>query len=349
MPIIDQAIRFRNELQRQETSATNQAIEAYRLVVNRLEDKLTLLMSRIEVLEAQGNLNAESVRKQAVWSSLLQQLEEEVTKFGGLVALDNQRAAIRALDLAGKHSQLLTQTHFENNPALLKAFELTWDRLPTEAVETLLGFLQTDSELRNGLTSNLGVSASQNFQDKLLEGIALGYNPKKINSLINQSLGEPLTWSINTVRTTQLYAYREATRANYLANSEIISGWYWYAALDGRTCLSCVNKHGQFFRTGNVLNDHHQGRCTAIPAIDKPERFGLTNPVIETGESWFNRLSQTQKREMMGNARYNAWMAGEFQFNELSQPYQNDTFGEMIKEASLIGMIGNRANRYYSN
>lgn len=347
MPVLDQAVRFRSELARHETQATNQVIEAYRLITNRLEDKITLLMSRIELLEAQGNLTPDSVRKQAVWSSLLNQLEDEITKFGGYVDTNNTLAAKRALDLAGKHSQLLTAIHFENNPSLTQAFNATWDRLPTEAVETLLGFLQNDSELHRGLQNSLGYSATQNFQSKLLEGIALGYNPSKINSLINQSLGEPLTWSLNTVRTTQLYAYREATRANYIANSEIIGGWKWYAALDGRTCLSCVSKHGQYFPTNAVLNDHHQGRCTAIPLIDKPERFGLPPLEVETGENWFNRLPTSQKVEKMGEARYRAFLAGEFKFNELSQPYQNDVWGEMLKEASLVGMLGQRAERYY--
>ena len=347
MPVLEQAVRFRSELARHETQATNQVIDAYRLITNRLEDKITVLMSRIELLEAQGNLTPETVRKQAVWSSLLNQLEDEIKKFGGYVDTNNTLAAKRALDLAGKHSQLLTAIHFENNSSLTKAFNATWDRLPTEAVETLLGFLQNDSELRNGLQNSLGINAATNFQNKLLEGIALGYNPKKINNLINQSLGEPLTWSLNTVRTTQLYAYREATRANYIANSEIIGGWKWYAALDGRTCLSCVNKHGREFRPDQSLNDHHQGRCTQIPLIDKPERFGLQPLEIETGESWFNKLPTNQKIERMGYARYQAFLAGEFKFSDLSQPYENDIYGEMIKEASLVGMLGQRAERYY--
>lgn len=347
MPVIDQATRFRNELARHETSATNQVIDAYRLITNRLEDKLTLLMSRIEVLDSQNNLNANTIRKQAVWSSLLNQLEDEITKFGGYVDTSNTLAAKRALDLAGKHSQLLTAVHFENNPSLTQAFNATWDRLPTEAIETLLGFLQNDSELRSGLQNSLGYSATQNFQNKLLEGIALGYNPNKINALINQSLGEPLTWSLNTVRTTQLYAYREATRANYIANSGIIGGWKWYAALDNRTCLSCVNKHGREFRSDQSLNDHHQGRCTSIPLIKDYQKFGLEPLNIETGENWFNRLPTNQKIERMGYARYRAFLAGEFNFDELSEPYQNDIWGEMIKEASLVGMLGQRAERYY--
>lgn len=337
--VLETATRFRGQLANQETQASNDLIAAYRGVVNRLEDKLSVLMTKIEQLEAQGNLTPEQVRKQAVWSSLLQQMETGIAKYGGYVSTQNTVAAQKAIDLAGKHSQLLTQTYFNDNPALVKAFNASWDRLPNESVETLLSFLQPDSELNQRLNNSLGSSGASNFQNKLLEGIALGYNPKKINQLINQSLGEPLTWSLNSVRTTQNYAYRESTRANYLNNTEILNGWKWFAALDGRVCLSCVNQHGKTFTLEQRLNDHHQGRCTQIPMLDKPERFGLQAPEIQLGEQWFNQLSKAEQISRMGQERYQAYKQGKFKFGDLSQPYQNDTFGEMLKEASLKSLL----------
>lgn len=347
--VIETAIRFRNQLSRLETSATNDLTIAYQRIVNRLEDKLTVLQTNIELLEAQGNLTPNKVQKLAVWSSLLNQIEDEIIKYGGYVDTQNQVAAKKSIDLAGRHSQLLTQTYFNDNPSLLQAFNATWDRLPNESVETLLGFLQQDSQLSINLNQTLGINAAQNFKNKLLEGIALGYNPNKINSLINQSLGEPLTWSLNSVRTTQNYAYRESTRANYVNNFEIVGGWKWFAALDGRVCLSCVNKHGQTFSTEQRLNDHHQGRCTQIPIIKDFKKFGLEETQIELGENWFNRLPTNQKIERMGQAKYNAYLAGEFRFTELSEVYQNDTFGEMLKEASLRSILGQeRASHYYA-
>lgn len=186
----------------------------------------------------------------------------------------------------------------------------------------------------------MGRLATQNFQDKLLEGVSLGYGSKKINSLINQTLSEPLTWSINTVRTTQNYAYRETTRANYVNNSEIVGGWKWYAALDGRVCLSCVNQHGRDFPTNARLNYYHQGRCTQIPLIDKPERFGLKSPEVELGEQWFNNLPKSHQINRMGIDCHTAYRAGKFKFTDLSEVYQNDSFGEMLKEASLKSILG---------
>ncbi len=338
--VIETADRFRNQLRSKETSATNDLLTAYKGVTNRLEDKLIVLQARIEVLEKQGNLTPENVRKLAVWGSLLNQVEDEISKYGGYVATQNKVAAQSTIDMASKHSKLLTQTYFNDNPNLVKAFNASWDVLPSESIETLVGFLRPDSELTKGLERTIGQSATQNFSDKLIEGISLGYGSRKINSLINQTLSEPLTWSINTVRTTQNYAYRETTRANYINNSEIVGGWKWYAALDGRVCLSCVNQHGRDFPTNARLNDHHQGRCTQIPLIDKPERFGLKSPEVELGEQWFNSLPKTEQINRMGIDRHTAYRAGKFKFTDLSEVYQNDSFGEMLKEASLKSILG---------
>ena len=337
--VIETADRFRTQLSRLETSATNDLLSAYRGVTNRLEDKITVLLSKFEQLEKQGQLTPENVRKLGTWASLLNQIEDEISKYGGYVDTQNRLAAQKSIDLAGKHSQLLTATYFNDNPNLLKAFNATWDKLPSDQVETLVGFLQQDSQLSINLNNSLGTNAANNFASKLIEGIALGYNPNKINQLINQTLSEPLTWSLNSVRTTQNYTYREATRANYLNNTEIIGSWKWYAALDGRVCLSCVNQHGREFPLNARLNDHHQGRCTQIPILDRPERFGLKTPKISLGEKWFNGLPETEQRQRMGNDRYAAYKAGKFKFNELSQEYQNDTFGTMLKEASLKTLL----------
>lgn len=347
--VIETADRFRGQLSRLESSATSDLLAAYRGVTNRLEDKITVLLSKFEQLEKQGQLTPENVRKLGTWSSLLNQLEDEISKYGGYVDTQNRVAAQKSIDLAGKHSQLLTATYFNDNPNLLKAFNATWDKLPSDQVETLVGFLQQDSQLSINLNNSLGRNAAENFASKLIEGVALGYNPNKINQLINQTLAEPLTWSLNSVRTTQNYTYREATRANYLNNTEIIGSWKWYAALDGRVCLSCVNQHGKTFTLDQRLNDHHQGRCTQIPLLLNPERFGLQDPSIQLGEEWFIALPRSEQRQRMGNAKHAAWLAGEFVFNDLSETYQNDTFGEMLKEASLRTIIGfERANRYYS-
>lgn len=344
-PVIEAAERNRRELLRNETQASNKLISAYGLVYSRLSNKVERLQRDIELLASQDTLTINKVRKLSVYGSLLQQITEEVTKYGGYVDTEMRLADTKTINTAFTHSQRLTQSYFLFNKSALDAFNVTWDNLPTESIEKLLGFLREDSPLHTNLTRDLGTSAATVFEQNLIEGIALGYNSTKVANSIDNSLGQPLSWSLNAVRTANLWTYREASRANYLNNNEIVEGWKWYAALDGRTCMSCFSQHGREHTLEESLNDHHQGRCTQIPIVSP--KYGITQPDITLGEDVFKSMPRDRQIAQMGLAKHSAYMAGEFRFNELSETYQNDVYGDMLKEASLIGLIGDRAKNYY--
>jgi hypothetical protein len=112
-------------------------------------------LAKLEQLEKQGQLTPENVRKLGTWASLLNQIEDEISKYGGYVDTQNRVAAQKSIELAGKNSQLLTATYFSDNPNLLKAFNATWDKLPSDQVETLVGFLRQDSQLSINLNIHL--------------------------------------------------------------------------------------------------------------------------------------------------------------------------------------------------
>ena len=344
-PVIEAAERNKRELIRNENAASTRLINAYGLVYGRLAAKVEQLENTLEQLDLQGNLSINTVRKLAVYGSLLNHITDEVSRYGGFVDTELKLADQNTIKLALDHSQRITQSYFLFNKTATEAFNMTWDRLPTESIETLLGFLRENSPLHTNLTRDLGTSAATVFEQNLIEGIALGYNSTKVANAINSSLAQPLSWTLNSVRTANLWTYREASRANYLNNSEIVEGWKWYAALDGRTCMSCFNQHGREFTLEQSLNDHHQGRCTQIPTISS--KFGITQPNIELGENIFNTMPQDRQIAQMGLAKHTAYRAGEFKFSELSEVYQNNVYGEMLKEASLVGMIGDKAKNYY--
>lgn len=344
-PIIEAAERNRRELLTREAATTNRLIQAYQALYTTLDPKIQQLQRDIELLALRNELSINKVRQLNVYTSLKQQINDQITRYGGFVDTEIRLNTTATINTAFEHSQRLTQSYFQFNKAALQAFAITWDNLPTDAVENLLGFLRDDSPLHTNLIRDLGRVSTDIFEQNLIEGISLGYNSTKIANAINSSLGQPLSWAINSVRTSALYTYREATRANYLNNSEIVSGWTWYAALDGRTCLSCWAQHGKQHTLEETLNDHHQGRCSPIPNIYP--KFGITSPNIPLGEDLFNALPSSVQVERMGTAKYNAYRAGEFRFSDLSEVYQNSTYGEMIKEASLVGLLGNRASQYY--
>jgi hypothetical protein len=50
----------------------------------------------------------------------------------------------------------------------------------------------------------------------------------------------------------------------------------------------------------------------------------------------------------MGPAKYRAWKAGAFEFSQLSQEYDDDVYGVLLREASLKHMVGlKKAEEFY--
>ena len=105
----------------------------------------------------------------------------------------------------------------------------------------------------------------------------------------------------------------------------------WRAALDLRTCMSCVRQHGSIHPTSEMLRDHHRGRCGPVPIV----RGATWQYDVEGGEDWFNRQPASVQRRMMGPGMYSAWRRNEFAFTDLSRPYTDDVYGEMLRAATL--------------
>ena len=215
----------------------------------------------------------------------------------------------------------------------------SWNRLPTEAVEQMLGFLGSDSPLHGALTKELGPNVAKNVGQAMTKGIALGWNPRKVATFITKQWGAGLTWSMRTVRTAQLWSYREATRASYLANQRIVKGWTWSAALDDRTCMSCIALDGTWHPNTETLNDHHNGRCAMLPDTVTYRDLGLDvdTPTDDTenGREWFKKQPEATQQKMMGQGTWEAWKRGDFEFGKLSQPYDDAVYGTMLRQATL--------------
>jgi len=192
----------------------------------------------------------------------------------------------------------------------------------------LLYYLRTDGPLYARLQELTG-STVEWVVSSIIDNVRLGYNPRRIASIIQDAFGRGLTDALRNTRTVQLYAYRESARANYIATNGIVQGWVWYAEL-GKACMSCVAQHGTIHGLDETLNDHYNGGCAPLPYI--PE-FG--NIAKQSGEEWFNGLSEAQQQQMMGAGKWQAWKEGQFSFGQLSHEHENEVYGKMRSVASL--------------
>jgi hypothetical protein len=347
-PVLDAAERFRRAALAREREAATRLVQAYGRVYRNLEAQQAGLEQALTAIQGahQEVSRGQAARLGAV-RSLLAQTTEELARWASYADTEVATAAQREILAGLTDSRGMVQAYFIN-PRTQAAIGAGFDMLPAEQVETMLGFLGPDSPLHASLGQGFSDAVVRQLEESLVDGIALGYNPRKVaREMVRRGLGVGLNWALTTARTAQLYAYREATRANYMANSDIVSGWVWYAELDDRVCLSCVAQHGGRHGVDEVLNDHHNGRCTALPEVPLAKRLGLSLPEVTPGADWFAGLPLAEQARRMGPGMFDAWRAGEFRFGELSVAYDDPVYGDMLREASLVGLLGERAQGYY--
>lgn len=347
MPLADALAvseQFRRALLAQERQAATRLVRAYGGIWTRLQSQIEALTTELDTLAAKGELSPAKVARLGRLKNLERQIAEEVSKYGIYAEQEIAQGATAAIQQAQRDARALTQAALPGLAPLDAAIMARWQSLNPAAVESLLGFLADDSPLKRGLVKDLGPAVAERVGEKLLEGIALGYNPRKVASIIQHEVGQGLTWSLRTARTVQVNAYREATRASYIANEEIVPRWEWRSARDERTCASCVAMDGTVHKANERLNDHWQGRCVMLPlpVSYRDLGFDVDEPPAEdepTGEAWFAAQSPATQKAILGAGKYEAWQAGKFDFAQLSQEVSDPVWGAMRVEAPLKDLV----------
>lgn len=207
-------------------------------------------------------------------------------------------------------------------------------------------FLRDNAPLILFLISRYGRFVAEKLVAQIILGVYRGISPRELARRLRRGLGAGLGETLKMVRTWSFWAYRGAQNVLFWKNREHIVGWVWWAVLDNRTCMSCVNMHGSFHLPSESLDDHPNGRCSEVPITRQQaeewgvDTEGLVDPPFETGYEWFMGQDEQTQREMMGEGRYNAWTAGLFTFGMLSRRYVDDVWGSMLREATLGELLG---------
>lgn len=338
-PVLEAAARFRTQALARERAAATQLVRAYGQVYRTLDPQIMALEEAIAGMESPSPGQITRLHSLRV---LRAQVVEQVNHYA-IYADTTIAQQVQANIAAGLNdSRLLVESYFD--PAWLRANGLrlnanvnaalraSWTRVPAESVEALLGMLQPDSPLRRALVDRLGDVVAERMAVALVSGIARGLNPR---ALVRESLAQGLTMSLTTARTAQLWAYREATRASYMANRDIVSGWRWMATLGPRTCASCLAMHGTLHPVDEPLNDHHNGRCVAAPVVPLAARLGIPEPDMGDAEAYLQALPEAQARAHLGAGVYEEWAAGRVKLADLTTTYEDAVYGAMRRAPTL--------------
>jgi hypothetical protein len=324
--IVDLANQFRKALEARDNKALSQIIKAYGDMYSRLQDKIKVLTLEMANMET---ITKASIRKLTSYKSLIIEIEKELTKFQGYAGTVMQQSANDAVKMGVTNARLLT---LAGNPSVAASFK----NLNPKAIENLVSYFGEGSPLMARLDKLAGTNALKVAQT-IIDNVALGKNPKTIAGLIKNSLGGGLTDALRMTRTVQIYSYREANRASYIANSDVVKGWVWMSTLDDVCCMSCVVMHGTFHTNDEVMDDHYNGHCAMLPVT-----IGSDNPLGSdtAGQDWFKSLDENKQRELMGQGKFEAYKENKFELGQLSTQRQDEVYGTMRTVTPLKDLIG---------
>jgi hypothetical protein len=194
------------------------------------------------------------------------------------------------------------------------------------------------------LFDKYGDEAATAATDAIRQGVLAGRNPNAIARSLMDALDISLVSALNTSRTEAMRSLRDATLANYQANSDVVDSWVWLAS--GDACAMCLAMSGQEFPLDEDMDSHNNCRCAMVPktkswadifagtGIDASD-IEETQADIPSGIDMFNAMSADAQRDLLGPAKYNAWKAGAFDLSDLVGTSSDGKWGTSRYEKSL--------------
>lgn len=309
--VIRAVARLRAALLRLDAQSTSALVRSYGPIWQRLEAELKAILP--EVGEKQLSF-VDFSRLERV-KALQRQVRREVTQWADVAegrVTEAQRASV-GLAQDGTRRTVDAALPPGINTRVLARAGITWNTLPAEAFEVMVGLAGDGSPLSR-LLAPLGPEAQVGVMDALKEGIALGKGPIQTAALVRRNFGLPLTRALTISRTETLRAYREASRMQYQANRAVVKGWRRLAVKDERTCMICITLDGQEYDTDDPGDLHPNCRCSFQPITVSYADLGLDVPEppdeYERAAAWFGGLDADTQQEMMGRARFESWRGG---------------------------------------
>lgn len=335
--------QYQRQVRLRESAAVERLTSAYGRMYGAFYDRATGLL---EEARARG-LSRAAFRRLDRYQRLLTDVEAQMLRYGAIVEDEIARAQLDALRAAARDAPGYTRRAmlFAGVPEpAVASIMATFRVMPDEAIEALAGALQERSPLQRLLAQRFGPDMAQEAGDILLRGLAEGVGPRRVAAELRRAFGQPLSDALRIARTETNRAFRAGTMGSWRLNPHIVRGWVWHAALDTRTCMSCVAMHGTEHGMDEDLDDHPNGRCAAIPITVSMAELGLDVPEtqveVEAGGAWFARQPEAVQRAMMGAAKYEAWRAGEIALPDLTARSSDPEWGTMRYEPSLKQIRG---------
>lgn len=327
-PVVRLMQEFKRLLRARETAQVAAMTARWLAVERRLMGMIELLAREWqERMLAGQTISQGALFQYQRYQALLGQVQDELGVYAawadGLIT--DEQAALARLGLEHAWSAIDMTT----------GASVGFTRLPVGAIENMAGLLADGSPLRS-LLLNAAKQAElvDGMTNALLNGTALGWNPRKTARAMGDGLAGGLDQALTVARSEQLRVYREAGRQAYAA-SGLVDAYMRLVTKDTRTCMACLVRDGELIPVGRALDEHPNGRCAQVPVVT-----GYEPPQWTSASDWFRARGPEQQRDMMGARRWEAWQRGEFELSDLAQTAPGREFGPGLREVGLKELVG---------
>lgn len=331
--IYDLADQFRDRLLRHERETAAQMVRRYANVHRNIQDEVSKILDEFDADVAAGEAPSVAKLLQLQRLQALQvQIRREVGLFADWAQEQIQVGQVWAVDAAAADAERLMRAAIGHMPP---GMVVSFNRLNRAATARIIAAIQDESPLAR-LLDSLGARAAERVKQELVNAVALGWGARQTARAVREASGETLSRALRIARTETLRAYREGTRETYKVNSEIVGQWEWRSARQVRTCAACWAMDGRRFPLDVPMSEHPNGRCMQLPVIDR-EKLGLppgtSRRSTETGAQAFERLSEADKRQILG-PKYDAYKRGEITLADVVGTRHSEDWGDTIYEKS---------------
>jgi SPP1 gp7 family putative phage head morphogenesis protein len=332
---------YRKAQEAHDTQVSNDLARNMYEVQQSLRDHYEPIMAAIEDAQNTGQpLTPAQVAQMERFHTLDRQATLLLARFGQYADHTIPPAVSRAIADAQEAAQAMTSAaYIDTEPVkgAAAAVMAGWNQLDDRTVEALSARTAENSPFQQ--LAGLNASTIDAMKAVLLTGAALGHNSAKMGKAISQQLAVPLARAMTIARTEAHTAAREATRLTYEANSDIVGGWIWRCARTSRTCAVCWAMDGQAFDTSVKHFTHVNCRCTMVPKTHSWAELGfhgIPEPKQPpSGEDAFERLSDEDKKRVLGPGKYRLYRDKKLTLDELVGEGTDPRYGGYRYERSL--------------
>lgn len=341
MSTLDNSVnKYRQELLSGNDKAIQELVRAHQKTWLKLKPELDTITKKYwDAVKSGKKISPSWLFRQERYQSLMRQTEEELKSLAKLGAQITNSEVSKALKLGEKHAQQLTLDVLGTppKPVVDAGYGVRWDKLPKNATEKIVGYLQDGSPVKR-LLNRYSTEAAQGIKDGLITGISTGKNPNVIAVNLKREFGANLQNITTVCRTETLRVYRQTQLDSYKNNKDVVDKWVWHSDKSSRTCLTCVLMHGEVFDLDQELNDHPNGRCSRVPKtktwaelFPDVDMTGISETSIQVpkGLDTFKDLPIKSQQELLGKTKYAAYKDGKLDINDVIGVKKNKDFGDM--------------------